>query len=146
MNTVYVTVPVAAFVGFAAFFYWTATPNPWRSADYTKNRGAECSRHGVLMEKRKVRISYGGEASPPDRWVFSQIPRSDLAGAFLRAEHEHFPNAQESVFGGDAIPPRAPEWAHIYVCRECVEALKAWKKEANKSVSQRRGADAPQRG
>ena len=95
------------------------------------------------MEKRKVRISYGGEASPPDRWVFSQIPRPDLAGAFMRAEQEHFPNAQALVFGSDAIPNRAPEWAHIYVCRQCVEALEAWKKQANKAHQHNAGDRPP---
>jgi hypothetical protein len=130
MKKLYIIAPVVATVAFAALVYWTATPNPWRSIDYTTNRSGECGRHHVPMEKRKVRISYGGEASPADRWVFSQIPRLELASAFIRAEQKDFPNAQSLIFGGDAIPDRAPSAAYIYVCPKCAEALEAWKKEA----------------
>jgi hypothetical protein len=133
MKKLYIIAPTVATVVFAALIYWTATPNPWRSVDYTENRSGECSRHHVSMEKRKVSILYGGEASPPARWVFSQIPRLELANVFRRAEQKDFPNAQSLVFGGDVIPDRAPSSAYVYICPKCVEALEAWKKEANQA-------------
>jgi len=123
MKKLYVIAPVVATVAFAALFYWTAAPNPWRVADYTTGRDSQCEVHHVQMVRKKVKMVYGTGA--PEIWIQNHARAGDDFMSFLNAEKIKFPHAREVVFGGCEISNTSPASAYLYVCPRCVEALAA---------------------
>ncbi|AWI09285.1 hypothetical protein [Ereboglobus luteus] len=121
MKKLYVIVPTVATVAFAAFVYWTAAPNPWRTLDCTTNGSNQCEVHHTAMEKKKVAVIYGLMA--PEAWLRNHLRKEINYLSFSRMAKKEFPHARDIVFGGCEISNTSPASAYLYVCPQCVNAL-----------------------
>jgi len=111
MKKLYVVIPLVGAAAFAALFYYSAAPNPWRTWDLTKDRDNRCSVHQKEMERRKIHVSHGSGAA--ERWLVQHMQEGEDTSSFFAAEKREFPHGRSVVFSGGPISYESPKYAYI---------------------------------